>query len=92
MVEQLARGGLVAVVVNPASGNSADRTRETRTALDAAGLNVLWPETTREDPGPGQVRRALAMLRDADPTTCMAVEVVPAALTLCVPQQAGRNP
>jgi YegS/Rv2252/BmrU family lipid kinase len=50
----------VAVVANPAGEHAEERGRETRAALEAAGLEVLWQETTREDPGVGQVRRALA--------------------------------
>ncbi|HEU4400314.1 MAG TPA: diacylglycerol kinase family protein [Actinomycetota bacterium] len=52
----------VAVVFNPATGGgeSADRRRDTEEALAGAGLDVLWLETTRQDPGEGVTRRAVA--------------------------------
>jgi YegS/Rv2252/BmrU family lipid kinase len=52
----------VAVVFNPVTGGgeTAGRKRDTQAALQAAELEVLWLETTREDPGQGQTRRALA--------------------------------
>jgi YegS/Rv2252/BmrU family lipid kinase len=52
----------VAVVFNPATGggDSAGRKRDTREALDGAGLEVLWLETTPEDPGQGLTAKALA--------------------------------
>ena len=52
----------VAVVFNPATGGGdADgRRRDTREALEGAGLEVLWLETTPEDPGQGQTAKALA--------------------------------
>jgi YegS/Rv2252/BmrU family lipid kinase len=52
----------VAVVFNPASGggDSEGRERDTREALEGAGLEVLWLETTPEDPGQGQTAKALA--------------------------------
>jgi YegS/Rv2252/BmrU family lipid kinase len=52
----------VAVVFNPATGGEAApaRAEETRAALDAAGLDVLWLETTKQDPGQGLTRRAVA--------------------------------
>ena len=42
----------VAVVFNPATGGgeSADRRRDTEEALAGAGLDVLWLETSRQDP------------------------------------------
>jgi YegS/Rv2252/BmrU family lipid kinase len=52
----------VAVVFNPATGGGegAERRRDTEQALAGAGLEVLWLETTREDPGQGVTRRAVA--------------------------------
>jgi YegS/Rv2252/BmrU family lipid kinase len=52
----------VAVVFNPATGggDAAGRRRDTREALEGAGLEVLWLETTPEDPGQGQTAKALA--------------------------------
>jgi YegS/Rv2252/BmrU family lipid kinase len=52
----------VAVVFNPATGggDTAGRRRETREALEGAGLDVLWLETTREDPGQGLTAKAVA--------------------------------
>jgi YegS/Rv2252/BmrU family lipid kinase len=52
----------VAVVFNPATGGGegAERRRDTERALAGAGLEVLWLETTREDPGQGVTRRAVA--------------------------------
>jgi YegS/Rv2252/BmrU family lipid kinase len=52
----------VAVVFNPATGggDAAGRKRDTREALEGAGLEVLWLETTPEDPGQGQTAKALA--------------------------------
>jgi YegS/Rv2252/BmrU family lipid kinase len=52
----------VAVVFNPATGggDGARRRRDTQRALTAAGLEVLWLETTPQDPGAGLTRRALA--------------------------------
>jgi YegS/Rv2252/BmrU family lipid kinase len=53
----------VAVVFNPATGggDDADRRRDdTRAALEGAGLEVLWLETTKEDPGQGQTAKAVA--------------------------------
>jgi diacylglycerol kinase (ATP) len=52
----------VAVVFNPATGggDSASRRRDTEEALAGAGLDVLWLETTPEDPGQGVTRRAVA--------------------------------
>jgi YegS/Rv2252/BmrU family lipid kinase len=53
----------VAVVFNPATGGGDDadrRRRDTEAALDGAGLDVLWLETTREDPGQGQTAKAVA--------------------------------
>jgi YegS/Rv2252/BmrU family lipid kinase len=52
----------VAVVFNPATGggDSAGRERDTRQALEGAGLEVLWLETTPEDPGQGLTAKAVA--------------------------------
>jgi diacylglycerol kinase (ATP) len=52
----------VAVVFNPATGggDSASRRRDTEEALAGAGLDVLWLETTPEDPGQEVTRRAVA--------------------------------
>jgi YegS/Rv2252/BmrU family lipid kinase len=52
----------VAVVFNPATGggDTAGRRRDTMAALEAAGLEVLWQETTREDPGQGLTAKAVA--------------------------------
>jgi diacylglycerol kinase family enzyme len=52
----------VAVVFNPVTGGGegAERRRDTEQALAGAGLDVLWLETTREDPGQGVTRRAVA--------------------------------
>jgi len=52
----------VAVVFNPATGggDSAGRKRDTLEALEGAGLEVLWLETTPEDPGQGLTAKAVA--------------------------------
>jgi YegS/Rv2252/BmrU family lipid kinase len=52
----------VAVVFNPATGGGKgeERKRDTQAALEGAGLDVLWLETTREDPGQGQTAKAVA--------------------------------
>jgi YegS/Rv2252/BmrU family lipid kinase len=53
----------VAVVFNPATGGGGDADRrrdDTRAALEDAGLEVLWLETTKEDPGQGQTAKAVA--------------------------------
>ena len=52
----------MAVVFNPATGggDSASRRRDTEQALASAGLDVLWLETTRQDPGQGVTRQAVA--------------------------------
>jgi YegS/Rv2252/BmrU family lipid kinase len=52
----------VAVVFNPATGggDAEGRERDTRQALEGAGLEVLWLETTKEDPGRGQAAKAVA--------------------------------
>jgi diacylglycerol kinase (ATP) len=52
----------VAVVFNPATGggDTAGRKRDTQEALQGAGLEVLWLETTLEDPGQGLTAKALA--------------------------------
>jgi YegS/Rv2252/BmrU family lipid kinase len=51
----------VAVVFNPATGGgrTAGRRRDTEAALRGAGVEVLWLETTPEDPGQGRTREAL---------------------------------
>ena len=50
------------MVFNPATGGGdrAGRERDTREALEGAGLEVLWLETTPEDPGQGQTAKAVA--------------------------------
>jgi hypothetical protein len=52
----------VAVVFNPVTGGGdrARRRRDTEEALARAGLEVLWLETTPQDPGQGATRRAVA--------------------------------
>jgi YegS/Rv2252/BmrU family lipid kinase len=52
----------VAVVFNPATGggDTSRRKRDTQRALEAAGLDVLWLETTPEDPGQGLTAKAVA--------------------------------
>ena len=52
----------VAVVFNPATGGgeAAGRKRDTQAALEGAGVEVLWLETTREDPGQGLTAKAVA--------------------------------
>ena len=52
----------VAVVFNPATGGggTAGRRRDTQEALEGAGLEVLWLETTPEEPGQGQTAKAVA--------------------------------
>ena len=52
----------VAVVFNPATGGgeTAGRRRDTQEALEGAGLEVLWLETTREEPGQGLTAKAVA--------------------------------
>jgi YegS/Rv2252/BmrU family lipid kinase len=52
----------VAVVFNPATGggDSSGRKRDTQQALEGAGLDVLWLETTPEDPGQGLTAKAVA--------------------------------
>jgi YegS/Rv2252/BmrU family lipid kinase len=52
----------VAVVFNPATGggDTAGRKHDTQEALQGAGLDVLWLETTREDPGQGLTAKAVA--------------------------------
>jgi YegS/Rv2252/BmrU family lipid kinase len=51
----------VALVFNPMTRNHKveERRRQTRGALERAGLDVLWLETTAEDAGEGMLRRAL---------------------------------
>jgi YegS/Rv2252/BmrU family lipid kinase len=52
----------VAVVFNPAAGGGdpASRRQDTRRALASAGLELVWLETTEQDPGVGLTRRAVA--------------------------------
>jgi len=52
----------VAVVFNPATGggDGAGRRRDTEQVLAGAGLDVLWLETSRQDPGQGVTRQAVA--------------------------------
>ena len=52
----------VAVVFNPVTGGGdpADRRRDTQEALERAGLEVLWLETTKEDPGQSLTAKAVA--------------------------------
>jgi len=52
----------VAVVFNPVTGGGdpAERRRDTQEALERAGLEVLWLETTKEDPGQGLTAKAVA--------------------------------
>ena len=52
----------VAVVFNPVTGGGdpADRRRDTQEALERAGLEVLWLETTKKDPGQGLTAKAVA--------------------------------
>jgi YegS/Rv2252/BmrU family lipid kinase len=58
----MGRPARVAVVFNPATGGGegADRKRDTLEALEGAGLDMLWLETTPEDPGQGLVAKAIA--------------------------------
>ena len=58
----MGRPARVAVVFNPAAGGGdpASQGRDTMEALEAAGLEVLWLETTREDPGQGLTAKAVA--------------------------------
>jgi YegS/Rv2252/BmrU family lipid kinase len=50
------------VVFNPATGGGegSGRKRDTQEALKKAGLEVLWLETTPEEPGQGQTAKAVA--------------------------------
>jgi YegS/Rv2252/BmrU family lipid kinase len=52
----------VAVVFNPATGggDTSGRKRDTQQALEGAGVDVLWLETTPEDPGQGLTAKAVA--------------------------------
>ena len=58
----MGRPSRVAVVFNPATGGGATegRKRDTQEALKGAGVDVLWLETTREDPGQGLTAKAVA--------------------------------
>ena len=50
------------MVFNPATGGGegARRKRDTQEALEGAGLEVLWLETTPEEPGQSQTAKAVA--------------------------------
>jgi YegS/Rv2252/BmrU family lipid kinase len=52
----------VAVVFNPATGGGEgdERKRDTLEALEGAGVEVLWLETTPEEPGQGLTAKAVA--------------------------------
>jgi YegS/Rv2252/BmrU family lipid kinase len=52
----------VAVIFNPVTGggDAEGRKRDTQAALEGAGLEVLWLETTKEDPGQGLTAKAVA--------------------------------
>jgi diacylglycerol kinase (ATP) len=52
-------GRRVAVVFNPVARGADERRAPTQRALDRAGLEVLWLETTPTEAGQGLVRRAL---------------------------------
>jgi YegS/Rv2252/BmrU family lipid kinase len=58
----MGRPSRVAVVFNPATGGGEgdERKRDTLEALEGAGVEVLWLETTPEDPGQGLTAKALA--------------------------------
>ena len=58
----MARPRRVAVVFNPVTGggDATGRERDTREALEGAGVEVLWLETTPEDPGQGLTAKAVA--------------------------------
>jgi YegS/Rv2252/BmrU family lipid kinase len=51
----------VAVVFNPAASpdGAPERKRDLQAALGAAGVEVVWLETTQQDPGQGLTRRAV---------------------------------
>src|SRR4030095_5329385 len=52
----------VAVVFNPAAaggGGAEERRERTRQALATAGVEVIWLETTKEEPGTGLARKAV---------------------------------
>ena len=50
------------MVFNPATGGGegSGRKQDTKEALEKAGLEVLWLETTPEEPGQGQTAKAVA--------------------------------
>src|SRR5512132_2448907 len=52
----------VAVVFNPATSpdGAPERKRDLQAALDAAGVEVVWLETTKQEAGQGLTRRAVA--------------------------------
>jgi YegS/Rv2252/BmrU family lipid kinase len=58
----MARPSRVAVVFNPVTGggDTSGRKRDTLEALEGAGVEVLWLETTPEDPGQGLTAKAVA--------------------------------
>ncbi|HZA80642.1 MAG TPA: YegS/Rv2252/BmrU family lipid kinase [Actinomycetes bacterium] len=58
----MGRPSRVAVVFNPATGGGEgdERKRDTLGALEGAGVEVLWLETTPEDPGQGLTAKAVA--------------------------------
>ena len=58
----MGRPSRVAVVFNPATGGGEgdERKRDTLEALEGAGVEVLWLETTPEDPGQGLTAKAVA--------------------------------
>jgi YegS/Rv2252/BmrU family lipid kinase len=51
----------VAVVFNPATSpdDAPERKRDLHAALEAAGVEVVWLETSKQDPGQGLTRRAV---------------------------------
>jgi diacylglycerol kinase family enzyme len=51
----------VAVVFNPATSpdDAPARKRDLQAALHAAGVEVIWLETTKQDPGQGLTRQAI---------------------------------
>ena len=51
----------VAVVFNPATSpdDAPERKRDLQAALDAAGIEVVWLETTKQEAGQGLTRQAV---------------------------------
>jgi len=75
----------VAVVFNPATGDEAgERKAGIAAALAAHGLEARWFETTRQDPGQGHTRRALA-----DGTDLVMVSGGDGTVMACVTSLAG---